>query len=129
MHLLVLNQKLDPADSGLEVAWEWVGELAARVTKLSVITHELGPSRLPANVRVFSLGKEKQFSRLRRVSEFYLALFTIIREDRVDACFVHMVPLFALMASPVLKMSGIPMVQWVHPRRNAVDAACGAESG
>jgi glycosyltransferase involved in cell wall biosynthesis len=112
VNLLVLNQKLDPADSGLEVAWEWVGELAARVTKLSVITHELAPVPLPANVRVFSLGKEKQFSRLRKVSEFYSALFTIVREERIDACFVHMVPLFALMASPVLKMRRIPMVQW-----------------
>lgn len=112
MNLLVLNQKLDPADSGLEVAWEWVCELSTRVAKLTVITHEQGPATLPPNVRVFSLGKERQFGRARKVREFYSALFKVIREDRVDACFVHMVPLFAVMASPVLKVCGIPVVQW-----------------
>jgi glycosyltransferase involved in cell wall biosynthesis len=112
VHLLVFNQKLDPTDSGLEVAWEWVHELAARVSRVTVITHEQGSAVLPANVRVFSLGKERQFGRLRKVREFYRALFSALRDDRVDACFVHMVPLFAVMASPVLKLRGIPIVQW-----------------
>lgn len=112
MHLLVLNQKLDPTDSGLEVAWEWVHELAARVSRVTVITHEKGSAPVPSNVRVFSLGKERQFGRVRKVREFYKALFNALREDKIDACFVHMVPLFAVMASPVLKLRGIPMVQW-----------------
>lgn len=112
MHLLVLNQKLDPTDSGLEVAWEWVHELALRVSRLTVITHEQGAGQLPSNVRVLSVGKEKRFGRLRKTGEFYSALLRVVRENHIDACFVHMVPLFAVMASPILKMRGIPMVQW-----------------
>ncbi len=94
------------------MAWEWVCELAARVSKVTVITHEKGAGPLPANVRVLSLGRERQFGRLRKVREFYRALFGVLRESRVDACFVHMVPLFAVMAAPVLRMRGIPIVQW-----------------
>ena len=112
MNLLVLNQKLDPADSGLEVAWEWVCELSTRVASITVITHELGPVSCPPNVRVFSLGKERQWSRLRKIRAFYATLWRVTRAGRIDACFVHMVPLFAVMASPVLKMRRIPIVQW-----------------
>lgn len=112
MHLLVFNQKLDPTDSGLEVAWEWVHALAARVSRVVVITHERGPGPLPSNVRVLSLGKERHYGRLRKTREFYRALSTVLREERIDACFVHMVPLFAVMASPLLKIRSIPIVQW-----------------
>jgi len=112
MNLLVFNQKLDASDTDLEVTFEWVKELAARVASVWVITHERGDGVLPGNVHVLSIGREKQYGRLRKVVEFYAALHRVLREVRIDACFVHMVPVFAVMAAPILKARRIPMVQW-----------------
>lgn len=115
MNLLVLNQQTDVEDPGLGVVIDWLVALARRVDRLYVITHEAG--RLPAipNLRLFSMGKERGHSRLRRLTEFYRALRSVLREGRIDGCFVHMVPLFAVLASPLLKLRRIPTVQWyVH---------------
>jgi glycosyltransferase involved in cell wall biosynthesis len=112
MNLLVFNQKLDTSDTDLEVTFEWVNALAARVASVWVITHERGEGVLPANVHVLSIGRESGFGRPRKVLRFYAALHRVLGQVRIDACFVHMVPVFAVMAAPILKARGIPMVQW-----------------
>jgi glycosyltransferase involved in cell wall biosynthesis len=62
------------------------------------------------------VGKEKGYSEPRRVIEFYRFLFRILREDRIDACFSHMIPIFTILAGPVLRPKGIPVVTWyAHP--------------
>jgi glycosyltransferase involved in cell wall biosynthesis len=112
VNLLVLNQKLDASDSGLEVTCEWVRELASRVDNVWVITHEHGAAALPPNVHVLSLGKENRFYRARKIARFYACLHRVLRDGKIDGCFVHMVPLFAAMAAPLLRPRGIPIVQW-----------------
>jgi glycosyltransferase involved in cell wall biosynthesis len=48
--------------------------------------------------------------------EFYRHLFRVLREDRIDACFSHMIPIFTVLAAPVLKAKRIPIVTWyAHP--------------
>jgi glycosyltransferase involved in cell wall biosynthesis len=43
-------------------------------------------------------------------------LFRILREDRIDVCFSHMMQIFTVLAAPVLKMNRIPIVTWyAHP--------------
>lgn len=116
MNLLILNSKVDRSDSGLEVASEWIDALAARVTRVSVITNEAGVVSVPANARVLSLGLEDGLSRPRRVARFYGHLRRVLAEARPDACFVHMVPQFAMLAAPLLLPRGVPMVQWYTHR-------------
>jgi len=71
---------------------------------------------VPENVRVYSVGKEKGYSEPRRAVEFYRYLFRVLREDRIDACFSHMIPVFTILAAPVLKAKKIPIVTWyLHP--------------
>ncbi|MDW8103172.1 MAG: glycosyltransferase family 4 protein [Anaerolineae bacterium] len=71
---------------------------------------------MPENVRVYSVGKEKGYSEPRRAIEFYRLLFQILREDRIDVCFSHMIPIFTVLAAPVFKAKGIPIVTWhAHP--------------
>ncbi|MEM2002660.1 MAG: glycosyltransferase family 4 protein, partial [Candidatus Methanomethylicaceae archaeon] len=80
------------------------------------ITMRAGRIEVPENVRVYSVGKEKGYSEPRRAVEFYRLLFRILREDRIDACFSHMIPIFTVLAAPVLKAKGIPIVTWyAHP--------------
>jgi glycosyltransferase involved in cell wall biosynthesis len=76
----------------------------------------VGHVELPENVRVYSVGKETGYSEPRRALEFYRHLFRVLREDRVDVCFSHMMPLFTVLAAPALKWDRIPIVTWyAHP--------------
>jgi glycosyltransferase involved in cell wall biosynthesis len=76
-----------------------------------------GRIEVPENVRVYSVGKEKGYSEPRRAIEFYRHLFRILREDRIDVCFSHMIPIFTVMGAPVLKAKGIPIVTWYAHRQ------------
>jgi glycosyltransferase involved in cell wall biosynthesis len=72
--------------------------------------------QLPDNVQVYSVGKEKGYSELRRLTEFYRHLIQILLKYRIDVCFSHMIPIFSVTAAPVLKICGIPIVTWYAHR-------------
>jgi len=59
MKLLILTQKIDINDDLLGFFHSWVAELARHCEKIIVIALGVGQYRLPENVKVFSLGKEK----------------------------------------------------------------------
>ena len=112
MRLLLFNLATDADDPVLGFTTRWICALADRVEFVDVLTMRAGRYELPANVRVYSVGKEKGYSEPRRVVEFYKILARILREDRVDICFSHMIPLFTCLAGPVLKIKGIPIITW-----------------
>jgi glycosyltransferase involved in cell wall biosynthesis len=117
MRLLLFNLATDADDPVLGFTTRWIGALARQVEFIHIITMRAGRLDLPENVRVYSVGKEKGFSELRRLVEFYRVLRRILREDRIDACFSHMMPLFTVLAGPVLRYVRIPIVTWfAHPR-------------
>lgn len=116
MRLLLFNLATDADDPILGFTTRWIRALAQRVDYIHVITMRAGRIDVPDNVRVYSVGKEKGYSEPRRAAEFYRHLFSILREDRIDACFSHMIPIFTVMAAPILKLKGIPIVTWyAHP--------------
>jgi glycosyltransferase involved in cell wall biosynthesis len=117
MRLLLFNMAMDLADPLLEFVVYWVHALAQRTDRVHVVTMRQGRLELPHNVRVYSVGKERGYSEPRRVAEFYKILVRILREDRIDVCFSHMIPIFTVLAAPVLKTYRIPIVTWyAHPR-------------
>jgi glycosyltransferase involved in cell wall biosynthesis len=116
MRLLIFNLATDIDDPILGFTTHWIGALAQRVEFIHVITMRAGRLAAAKNVRVHSLGKEKGYSKGRRVIEFYKILRRVLREDRIDACFSHMIPLFTILGAPLLKARGIPIVTWyAHP--------------
>jgi hypothetical protein len=116
MRLLLFNLATDADDPILGFTTRWIQALAKQVEFTHVITMRAGKIEVPENVRVYSVGKEKGYSEPRRVVEFYRHLFHILREDRIDACFSHMIPIFTVLAAPVLKVKKIPIVTWyAHP--------------
>lgn len=117
MRLLLFNLATDADDPLLGFTTRWIGALAERVEFIHVITMRVGRLDVPANVRVYSVGKEKGYSEPRRVIEFYRILFRILREDRIDACFSHMIPIFSVLAAPVLRPKSIPLVTWYAHRQ------------
>lgn len=117
MRLLLFNLATDAGDPILGFTTDWVRALAARVERVAVITMRAGPADLPANVRVRSVGKEKGYSEPRRLVEFYRHLSAALSDDRVEVCFSHMIPIFTVLAAPVLRARRVPIVTWfAHPQ-------------
>lgn len=116
MRLLLFNLATDADDPILGFTTRWIAALAKRVEFIHVITMRAGRVEVPDNVQVHSIGKEKGYSEPRRAIEFYRHLFEVLRHDRIDACFSHMIPIFTVLAAPILKTKGIPIVTWyAHP--------------
>jgi len=116
MRLLLFNLATDADDPILGFTTGWIRALAEEVEFVHVLTMRAGRLDLPRNVRVYSVGKEKQYSEPRRVLEFYKILARILRDDHIDVCFSHMMPLFTVLGGPVLKAKSIPIVTWyAHP--------------
>lgn len=116
MQILLFNLATDVDDPVLGFTTGWICALAKRAHFIHVITMRAGRVEVPTNVRVYSVGKEKDYSEPRRAVEFYRILSRILREDHIDVCFSHMMPLFSVLAGPVLKAKHIPLITWyAHP--------------
>jgi len=116
LNLLVFNLVVDADHSALGHTTAWVNGLARRCDHVSVITMYAGRLAVDDNVTVHSLGKELGRSEPRRLIEFYRLLARVLRERRIDACFAHMAPTFALLFAPVAKARRVPMLLWyAHP--------------
>jgi glycosyltransferase involved in cell wall biosynthesis len=112
MKLLLFNLKTDSEDDALGFTTDWINELAGYCEKVIVITMSAGSIVVANNVKVYSVGKELHYSEPRRAIEFYRLLIWILFTERIDACFAHMMPLFAVMGWPILRILGIPIVLW-----------------
>ena len=115
-HLLLFNLATDVKHPILGFTTQWIRELAARCETVHVITMLAGVIDVPANVRVYSVGREHGYSELRRTLNFYRHLFHILRTVPIDGCFAHMITIFSILAAPVLRLRSIPIVTWyAHP--------------
>jgi glycosyltransferase involved in cell wall biosynthesis len=110
--LLVFNMMVDADDPILGFATVWLNALAARCERVDVVTMQVGRAAVAENVRVYSVGREKGYSEPRRAVEFYRILFGLLRQNHYDACFAHMMQLFALMGASLLKLWRVPVTLW-----------------
>jgi len=88
MRLLILTQKVDVNDDLLGFFHDWIEEFAKYAEKITVIALGVGEHRLPANVKVISLGKENGASKIKYVINFYRQIWR--ERKNYDAVFVHM---------------------------------------
>ncbi|MCA0457695.1 MAG: glycosyltransferase family 4 protein [Chloroflexi bacterium] len=112
MRLLLFNLATDTDDPVLGFTTIWINALAARCEAVDVITMRVGKLAVAPNVRVYSVGKEKGYGEARRAVEFYRILLNLLRQHHYDACFAHMMQLFAVMAAPLLKLYRVPITLW-----------------
>jgi glycosyltransferase involved in cell wall biosynthesis len=110
MKLLIITQKVDAEDDLLGFFVDWIGKFSERFDKVFVITLAEGNHNLPANVFVYSLGKERNNSKIARFWNFYRYLFKLIPES--DGIFAHMSPIFAVAAWPVALIFRKRIVLW-----------------
>ncbi len=119
LRLLLFNLKTDESDPVLGFASGWIRALASHCAYIDVLTMHRGEYALPANVRVFSAGRERGWSRPARLARFYALLSRLLLEREYDACFAHMTPLFAGLAGPLLTARGIPTTLWYTHRQRS----------
>lgn len=99
MNLLIFTQKVDKGDDNLGFFHEWVKKFAEKTETVFVIANFVGEHSLPANVHIYSMGKERQGGRLSRYTAFYKHVFTLVPKS--DAVFVHMIPAWVLLLWPI----------------------------
>ncbi|MBE0688785.1 MAG: glycosyltransferase family 4 protein [Anaerolineae bacterium] len=116
-NLLLFNLATDADDPILSFTTNWINRLALHFTTIDVITMRAGRLAVMDNVRVHSVGKEQGYSEARRAAEFYRILGGLLASQRYDACFAHMIELFAVMGAPLLKLRGVPLTLWYTHRQ------------
>jgi glycosyltransferase involved in cell wall biosynthesis len=112
LRLLLFNLKTDADDSNLGFTTDWINALAPFCEYVDVVTMQVGRLAVADNVRVFSVGKERDYGDARRTLEFYRRLFRLLCGRQYDVCFAHMMPLFAVMGAPLMKLWRVPIVMW-----------------
>src|SRR5437763_15087555 len=106
--IIFITQVVDPADSNLGATRAKIAALARRVDEVVVLCDHGLTGVLPENCGVRVFGGP---TRLRRARLFLTAL---VEELRVKPVVVvgHMVPLYTLVATPFLRLRGVPLLLW-----------------
>lgn len=112
MNLLMFNLAVDNEHVTLAFGIKWIEKLASKFDHVDVVTMSKGNYELPANVKVWSVGNEKGYSKFSRFIIFYLTIFRILRRRKIDRVFTHMIPIFAVMFWPVAKIIRLKNVMW-----------------
>ena len=109
-NLLVIAQKVDENDDHRGVFVEWLQEFSKKFDEVSVITVALGQYKLPQNVRVYSLGKERGIPKFIQAMRFYWYLIQLTSKS--DGIFAHASPIFVIASWPIATMYGKKIALW-----------------
>ena len=121
MRLLIVTQVVDTNDSDLGFFHRWIEEFAKHCESVIVICLKEGQHRLPPNVSVYSLGKDKTASsfqlpavrRLRYAIHFFTLQWRL--RDSYDTVFVHMNSEYVLLGGLFWRAQGKKIALWyVH---------------
>jgi glycosyltransferase involved in cell wall biosynthesis len=112
MNLLMFNLAVDNKHVTLAFGIRWIEALAARFDHVDVVTMTAGEHQLPANVTVWSVGRERGYPKWFRVLRFYWLVWRILRRKRIDVVFTHMIPVFAVLFWPISLVTGLKNVLW-----------------
>lgn len=112
LRLLMVTQKVDLDDDILGFTHTWVYKLAEKVEMLHVLALSIGRHRLPRNVVLHSMCKDEGADRLRRFVNFNRVVAPLVLRRHVNLVFVHMCPIYAVLAAPWAKLARVPMMMW-----------------
>jgi glycosyltransferase involved in cell wall biosynthesis len=107
--LVFVTQAVDPAHPALAATIPKIAALAARVDRVTVLSAAAVPGTLPANCRVRVFGAETKVGRGLR---FERALAAELVRSRPAGVLAHMAPIFAVLAAPVARPLGVPVLLW-----------------
>ncbi len=101
-----LTQSVDPAHPALAATIPKIRALAARVDEVVVLAQSADGAQLPDNVEVRTFGAP---TRPRRLVHFERELSRALPGDAVVA---HMIPVYVLLAAPLVRPRRIPLLLW-----------------
>src|SRR4051794_28481681 len=108
--LVFLTQQLDPDHPALGATVPKLRALAERLDEVAVICDRFVPQAVPPGVRVSTFGAG---ARAARGARFAAALARELhREPRPVAVLAHMVPLYAILAAPLVRARRVPLALW-----------------
>lgn len=114
--LVLVTQRVDASHPALASVVPQIRALASRVDELVVLAGDSRPSGLPANCRVRSFAAPAQAARGAR----FLAALAAELRPRPTAVLAHMCPIYAVLAAPLARPLGVPVVLWfTHWRSSA----------
>lgn len=111
MRLLFVTQAIDLDDPILGFFSRWIVEFQLHSSS-TVIAQRVGRHSLTCPV--FSLGKESGASIPIQIVRFFHILF--LHRKSVDAIFVHMTPIWAVLAWPCCALFRVPIYLWYEAR-------------
>ncbi len=115
MKILIVTQAVDRVHPILGFFHRWIEEFARQCDSVTVIGQQVGDHALPDNVRVLSLGKEEERSRLRQILRFWMLQWEL--RHQYDVVFVHMTPVWMVLGTPIWLMMRKHRHLWYEARR------------
>jgi glycosyltransferase involved in cell wall biosynthesis len=106
--VIFVTQQIDPEHPNLAAATAMVRALAERVDEVIVIALRAVPGVLPDNCTVHVIGASR---RSLRGLKYELALLRSLN-PRPIGLIAHMSPIYAVLAAPLLRPLGVPVVLW-----------------
>jgi glycosyltransferase involved in cell wall biosynthesis len=126
--IVVVTQQVDPGHPALAATIPKVRALAARLDEVVVLADRAVPGVLPPNCRTRSFAAR---TRAGRGARFAAALAAeLARRPRPRAVVAHMCPIYAVLAAPLARPLGVPVLLWYTHwnRTRTLDAAERASS-
>jgi glycosyltransferase involved in cell wall biosynthesis len=113
--LVFVTQQVDPEHAVLAATVPKIRALSRRFDEVAVLASFAVPGALPENCRVLEYGAASRLDRGRR---YATALERELRR-KPAAVLVHMTPLLALLAAPLARPRGVPVLLWfTHWKRS-----------
>lgn len=120
VELIFVTQLVDPDDDILGFVLRKVTELSRNVERLVVVANEVRHVPPDLGAEVYSLGKERGWSRARRTLELEGLIAKLGRGMRRPVLLAHMCPEYVEASAPLCAVLRIPIVMWfTHPRDSA----------
>ncbi len=119
--ILIITQSIDKNNLALGFFHDWVKEFSKKSESIVVVCLEKGEYDLPSNVKVISLGKEKnanQRSKLRYAWNFYKILWQ--ERNSYESCFVHMNQEYVILAGIWWKITGKKVGFWYNHTHGSI---------
>lgn len=110
MKLIVIVQKIDINDDNLSFFHRMLEKFGERLKVVYAVCLSEGEHCLPDNIKVFSLGKERGYSKIRQLFRLQKFLFAHLRQ--VNGVYVHMGSVFAIASFPLAKLFNKKLVLW-----------------
>jgi glycosyltransferase involved in cell wall biosynthesis len=104
--LVFLTQAVDPGHPALAATIAQIRALAARVGDVVVLAQSAAPAELPGNVEVRTFGASTRIGRMLRFER------ELARALPADAVVAHMIPVYVLLAAPLVRPRRIPLLLW-----------------